>query len=423
MRSWFSDAKLGIFVHWGIYAVDGVAESWSFFHGDVSERDYFAQCAGFTASRYDPAAWADLFARAGARYAVLTARHHDGIALWDSDANPNTVVARTPAGRDLLGPYCEAMRARGLKVGLYYSHLDWTHPDYATLRPEGLPRPIHPGYDPRGYAFAKPGEENPERWARYLRFHRAELEELSTRYGPIALYWFDGEWERRPEDYDMAGLRGELQAWQPEAVFNGRLTGHGDYATPEQGVPIVAPEGPWEFCVTLNDSWGYQGRDAHWKSADRVVRMFAETIGMGGNLLLDVGPREDGTIPAEAVERLEALGAWIRTHEAAVYGTRAGLPAGLFYGASTRSADGRTLHLVLFDAPRGPIAVKGLRTRPASARHLASGEPLAVEAVGGMEDAPPVYWISPPTTLDDHATVVTLEFQTPLEVYFGRGRD
>lgn len=422
MRDWFLDAKLGIFVHYGIYAVDGVAESWSFFTGRVPKEAYYAQAERFTAANYDPAAWADLFVRAGAKYAVLTTKHHDGIALWDSAANPNSVVQRTPAARDLIRPYVEAMRSRGLKIGFYYSHLDWSHPDYATLRPVGNAY-VREGYDPLGLAFAPPGEEDPERWANFLRFHRAELEELSTRFGPIDLFWFDGEWERRAEDYDMAGLRRELEARQPYAIFNARLLGHGDYATPEQGVPITPPDGPWEFCVTLNDSWGFQHRDHNWKSVDQVVRMFAETIGMGGNMLLDVGPREDGTIPEEAASRLAALGDWIGAHEAAVYGTRAGLPAGLFYGASTLSSDRRRLHLIFFDVPRGQIAVKGLGTKPTRAVHLASGRELSVRGIGGLDEVPPVYWIAvPPECLDDHATVVTLEFNAPLGVYTGTGR-
>ena len=428
MQPWFLDAKLGIFVHWGIYAVDGVAESWSWFEGKVGREAYFAQTEGFTAARYDPGAWADLFVRAGARYAVLTARHHDGIALWDSDANPNTVVGRTPAGRDLIGPYAEALRARGLKVGLYYSHLDWSHPDYATLRSDAARERMGPGYDPLGLAFAPEGEEAPEAWARFLAFHRAEIDELGERVRPD-LWWFDGEWERSAEEWGMEELRDRLQRLSPGSVANGRLTGFGDYATPEQGVPITPPDGPWEFCVTVNDSWGYQPGDANWKGVGMLVRLFAETIGMGGNMLLDVGPREDGTIPAEAAERLEGLGAWIATHAAAVYGTRAGLPPGLFYGASTRSGDGRELNLILFDSPRGganggEIAVKGLATPPTSARHLATGTELRMRPVGGMGEAPPVWWIEMPSALlEEHAAVVALTFDAPLEIYTGRGRD
>lgn len=137
MQPWFTDGKLGIFLHWGIYSVDGVAESWSFFNGQVPYDTYMAQLDGFDAQKWDPDAWADLFVEAGAAYAVLTAKHHDGVALWDTRAGGLSVVERTPAARDLITPYVDALRRRGLKVGLYYSHLDWSHPDYATLRPDG----------------------------------------------------------------------------------------------------------------------------------------------------------------------------------------------------------------------------------------------------------------------------------------------
>jgi alpha-L-fucosidase len=136
MQSWFPQAKLGIFIHWGIYAVKGIPESWSFYNRQISYEDYMAQCDGFTAKNYDPQAWADLFKRSGAQYAVLTTKHHDGVALWDTQQNDLSVVKKTPAARDLIGPYADALREQGLKVGFYFSHLDWSHPDYSAVPPE-----------------------------------------------------------------------------------------------------------------------------------------------------------------------------------------------------------------------------------------------------------------------------------------------
>ena len=213
MQPWFPDAKLGIFIHYGIYAVDGVAESWSFWNRSVPYDKYMAQLDGFTASKYDPEAWADLFERAGARYAVLTTKHHDGIALWDTDANDLSVVKKTPAGRDLIGPYVEALRHHGLKVGFYFSHLDWSHPDYASVYPtrDSEEQTGTERYANR-FSYPERGKENPEAWARFLAFHRAQIHELNERYGPVDLWWFDGEWERDPEQFDMAGLRDELLA-------------------------------------------------------------------------------------------------------------------------------------------------------------------------------------------------------------------
>jgi alpha-L-fucosidase len=415
MQRWFPDAKLGIFVHWGIYAVDGVAESWSFFNGDVSHEDYFRQLAGFTAARYDPDRWAELFAAAGARYAVLTAKHHDGVALWDTAASDLSVVRRTPAGRDLVGPYCEALRRRGLKVGLYFSHLDWSHPDYATIRPATVE-----GIVDSPFAVPPAGAEDPARWERFLAFHRAQVRELVGRYRPDLL-WFDGQWERDEHQWRFGELRQEILAAAPETILNGRLLGHGDYRTPEQGVPIVAPGGPWELCLTINDSWGYQGRDQNHKSVRQLVRTFAEVVGAGGNLLLDTGPRADGTILPGHEQRLRELGSWVARNADAVYGTVAGLPAGHHYGPSTLSPDRRTLYLCCFDAPREFVAVRGLVNRVRRASALGSGEELGHRVVGGFHGVPGVTYLDAPATLDPYATVLAVELDGELELYRGAG--
>lgn len=419
MQPWFEDAKLGIFLHYGIYAVDGVAESWSFYTGEVSHEAYMRQLDGFTAAAYDPAAWADLFARAGADYAVLTAKHHDGVALWDAPHCDLTTVRRTPAARDLLAPYAEALRERGLKVGFYFSHLDWNHPDYATVRfrPElFLPGPENP------LTMPSAGAEDPERWARFRTQYHAQVLDLVTRYRPDLL-WFDGEWERSDEQWGARELGDAILRLKPDTVVNGRLRTHADYATPEQAMPINAPGGPWELCLTVNDSWGYQGRDTNWKSVRQIVRYFTETIGLGGRLLLDIGPREDGTIPTEAVERLEGLGAWIAKHTAAVHGTVAGLPYGHHYGPSTLSADRRTLYLVCLDEPREQLAVRGLVSGVERVTVLGHEAELGFKATGGI-DAPGHLWIDAPARdlLDPHATVLAVELEGELELYRGAGR-
>ncbi|OON71364.1 alpha-L-fucosidase [Streptomyces tsukubensis] len=420
MQPWFTDAKLGVFIHYGIYAVDGVAESWSFYNGDVPHAAYMSQLDRFTASRYDPKEWAELFASAGARYAVLTARHHDGVALWDTAHGELNTVRHTPAGRDLVAGYTEALRELGLKVGLYYSHSDWNHPDYATT--------VHP--DPpdeevagNRYASCPPGTEDPKAWARYLAYRDAQVDELVSRFRPDLL-WFDGEWERAEEQWGLGELAERILVREPETVLNARMLSHGDYATPEQGVPLRAPDGPWELCLTVNDSWGYQHADTHQKSVRQLVRYFTETIGMGGNLLLAVGPREDGTIPEEQADRLRALGSWIRDHAEAVYGTVAGLPAGHHYGPSTLSADRRTLYLTCFDPPRETVALRGLRTPVTRVRVVGTGTELAHTVTGGLHEVPGVWWIEAPTDddVDPYATVLAVELAEPLELYRGAGR-
>ncbi|MCX4515407.1 alpha-L-fucosidase [Streptomyces sp. NBC_01619] len=419
MQPWFPEAKLGIFVHWGIYAVKGVAESWSFFGGEISRDAYMDQLGGFTAERYDPDAWARLFAAAGAKYAVLTTKHHDGVALWDTRATDLSVVKSTPAARDLVGPFAEALRTQGLRVGLYFSHNDWNHPDYPTVRPSRLHRP----WVDNRYAMPAEGDENPEAWERFLKtVHRGQIRELVENYRPDLL-WFDGAWERDEQQWRMGELREEILALGPDTVLNGRMLGHGDYATPELGVPITPPEGPWELCYTIGDAWGHQPDDTRHKSVRELVRVFAETIGHGGNLLLNTGPRQDGTILPEHVRRLEGLGRWIRRHADAVYPTTAGLPYGHHYGPSTLSKDRRTVFLVCFDTPREFVELRGLHNEVRRASVLGTGQELAHRVVGGFagHNVPGVVRVEAPATTDPYATVLALELDGELDLYRGQG--
>jgi alpha-L-fucosidase len=411
MQPWFPQAKLGIFVHWGIYAVDGVAESWSLYQGTVSREQYYAQLDRFTAERYDPAAWAALFAGAGARYAVLTARHHDGVALWPSGRS---------VGRDLIGPYANALRERGLRVGLYYSHSDWAHPDYPSVRSRGADAWVN---DSPLVAPPPDRPENPDAWQRYLAYRDGQVDELVTRYRPDLL-WFDGEWERAEEQWGLDRLAAQILAKAPDTVLNGRMLSHGDYATPEQGIPIEPPDGPWELCLTINDSWGFQPHDRHYKSAHQLIEYFTETIAAGGNLLLDVGPEEDGTIPPPQVQRLHALGGWIARHADAVYPTIAGLPPGHFNGPTTLSADRRTLFLFISGVRPESVAIRGLRSGVRRATVLSTGTELSTDATGGHGEVPGVTWVSAPAgnDVDPQMTVVALELEGELDLYRGKGR-
>ncbi|MBS1703441.1 MAG: alpha-L-fucosidase [Armatimonadetes bacterium] len=422
MQSWFPDAKLGIFIHYGIYAVEGIPESWSLFSGQVTPEVYWGQLSGFTASKYNPEQWADLFAKAGAKYAVLTTKHHDGVALWDTKQDGRSVVKDTPAGRDLITPYAEALRRHDLKVGFYFSHLDWAHPDYASVRQKGS----HYSDFSNRFAFPEEGKEDPAKWERFLKFHRAQMDELCTEFGPVDLFWFDGDWERDPEQWDFAELRDRIHAKQPTAILNSRLLGLGDYATPEQGQPVTAPDGVWEFCMTVNDSWGYQKQDHNDKSVKRLVRIFAETIGLGGNLLLDVGPTEDGQITPVQTERLLGLGRWVHKHDEAIYGTVAGLPGGLFYGTSTLSKDGNTLYLMQFDVPREFVNVRGVASNVKSVSVVGTGQKLEFKKVK-MAD-----WMGVPSDLefqipddfvpDEDCTVYKVELEEPIKLNLGKGR-
>jgi alpha-L-fucosidase len=326
--NWFKNAKLGIFIHWGIYAVNGIDESWSFYNEYLPYDEYIKQLHSFTAENYDPQAWAKLIKESGAKYAVMTSKHHDGVALWQTDDGILDVVNMTPAGRDLVGPYCEALRAEGIKVGLYYSLIDWSFIDY-----------------PNFTKTQKRYIEDSVRWGRFTDFNLGQIREISTKFNPD-LVWFDGDWEHGAEQWHAAEIRELLLENNPDVIINSRLQGYGDYATPEQGIPVSRPKSEyWELCMTMNDSWGYQQNDKNYKSANLIIRIFADVIGMGGNLLLDIGPKADGTIPEEQVSILQELGAWTSKHSEAIYGTQAGVPKDCYYGPSTLSADSTILYL------------------------------------------------------------------------------
>ena len=400
--AWFRQAKLGIFVHWGIYAVDGIDESWSFFNKYLSYEDYMRQLDGFTAEHYDPKAWARLIKKSGARYAVLTAKHHDGVALWHTRLSDLNTVETTPAKRDLVAPFVKALRKEDLKVGLYFSHIDWSHPDYDVFRRDE-------------YRY----RDDPARWQRFLQFHRGQLKELVKGFKPDLL-WFDGDWEHSAAEWSAATLRDTLLAWHPPLVLNSRINGYGDYATPEQGVPIEPLDGPWELCMTMNDSWGYQDHDHNYKTPYQIIRIFADVIGAGGNLLLDIGPRADGTIPDEQVQILEELGRWTHKHAEAIYGTNAGIAAGHFYGPTTLSADRQTLYLFLPHKPSGPVVVRGLKNQVNRIRIVGNGTKLKSQILGKQywSSVPGILYIDVPATeVDEQMTVVALQLKGEVDLH------
>lgn len=415
---WFQEARLGIFVHWGIYAVNGVRESWSFFEGNISYDDYVAQTEGFTASQYNPGKWAELFKQAGANYAVLTAKHHDGFALWDTKLSDFNAIDQSPAGRDLIEPYCQALRNHDLKVGLYFSHCDWTHSDYPTITPPWM---IYKE-ERNSFAYPPKGEDNVLRWEQFLEFHRGQIKELCTQFDP-GLLWFDGDWERSDEQWQMGALKDSVLKWHPETVMNSRMRGHGDYYTPEQTIPITRPDGKWELCMTMNDSWGYQPDDTNYKSMTQIVRTFVECISQGGNLLLDVGPKPDGTIPQPQVKRLKQLGKWIDNHEEAVYSIKPGFKDGHFYGPSAFSTQKNCIYLYLFNHPHSYISVKGIRNDIDTIKVVGSNEPLNWNRSGGAPwvNIPGTLHIEPPQSFNPYVTVLAIHLKGKRDIYRGPG--
>ncbi len=422
MQEWFLKAKLGIFIHYGIYAVKGVSESWSFYHGSISYEDYMKQLEGFTASKFDADYWAELFKKSGARYSVLTSKHHDGVALFDTKANDLSVVKKSPAGKDILAAYIDAVRRAGLKVGVYYSLMDWSHPDYASVYPDGrVPEDLS---SVNKFSSPTDGKQDEDAWQRFLEFDRAQLAEILGNYGKIDLLWFDGDWERGAQQWGLPELKNYLKSFNEDLIINNRFAGYGDYQTPEQGIPVNRPKGPWEFCTTINSSWGYQPRDNHYKSLRQIIHMFCDCLAMGGNLLLDIGPKEDGTIDPRQEAVLLGLGEWIRANEEAVYDSIAGISANYYGDGSVLSEDGTVLYLFVHNRPEEAVCVKGLKNRVKRATVLHSGKELRWDVHGGApwNGIPGILWIyMNREDCGEYTTVIRLELTDKVCLYDGAG--
>ncbi len=440
--AWFEKAKFGIFMHWGVYSVGRTSESWPFFSGSVSNKEYMSQAAEFTAENFNPDQWAELFIRSGARYVVLTAMHCDGVALWDTKVNKKTIRNLTPCKKDLIAAYTAAMQRAGLKTGLYYSHVDWTSPDYMGLTQSLTPKELE-GKLKIPYNFGKLWNERssngyytnkkftPEEkkaWSRFIDGHDRQIDEILSGYGQIDLLWFDFMY---PNGGDFVwgekALKQKLMRQHPSLIVNNRMGDEGDYHTAERGFPVVAPEGLWEYSQTLSDRWGYMPNDTQYKSARELVRTLCESIAMGGNFLLDIGPKADGTFDPEHVKRLLEIGEWIKKNEEAVYETRRGLLPGHFYGPTALSTDNKTLFLYLFDDPKEDIRIKGIRNKVKQATILGyPDESLKTKRVGGADwaDIPGMISVDiPHGLLDDKVTVVKLEFDEPVNLYREKGKD
>lgn len=343
---WFADAKLGIFIHWGIYSVNGISESWSFFNNYINYADYRNQLSGFNAKKYNPQQWVDLIKESGAKYTVITSKHHDGVALWNSkQQDALTIPKHSAAKKDVLTPFITALKKSGLKTGIYYSLPDWSYNNYDIFTREI-----------KRYDIAK----EPERFNSFINYYQGQLKEISQQYSPDLL-WFDGDWEHSAEEWRAKETKALLQQFNPDIIINSRLKGYGDYDTPEQGVPVEKPLSKhWELCYTMNDSWGYQPFDKNYKTSYMLIRTLVDCISMGGNLLLDIGPKADGTIPEEQVQILKDLGRWTKKHSEAIYGTEAGISQKYFTGKSALSKDKKTLFLYLENNGNGLVALRGL---------------------------------------------------------------
>lgn len=412
---WWREARFGMFIHWGLYAIP--AGEWN---GDTRHAEWIRTTAGIPIETYDQFVgqfnpvkfnaneWARMAKDAGMRYIVITSKHHDGFCLFDSEYTDFDVMS-TPFKRDIMMELSDACREHGLAICWYHSIMDWHHPDY-------LPR--------RGWEAANrpEGDANFDRFYQYLK---NQVTELLTKYGPIGVMWFDGEWEntwshaRGQELYDLC------RTIQPGVIVNNRVdVGRGgmagmtkdglfagDFGTPEQEIPATGLPGvDWETCMTMNDHWGYNRNDHNWKSTEDLIRKLADIASKGGNFLLNVGPKADGTFPDEAIERLREIGAWMKVNGESIYGTQAGPFKALPWGRCTRKvldAGDTRLYLHVFEWPAdGALLVPGIFNEGKRAYLLAerTEKPLPVSR---REDALLIHL--PAKMPDPINTIVVLE--------------
>ncbi|PJE46869.1 MAG: alpha-L-fucosidase [Sediminibacterium sp.] len=405
---WFADAKLGIFIHAGIYAVDGIDESWSFHNKKISYANYMKQLNGFTLKKYNPSVWAELIQESGAKYAVITTKHHDGVAMYDTKMNELSSMKATPAKKDMIQPFIEELRKRNIKTGAYYSLIDWSHQDYPGFLKDSSRYQVKNDYD---------------RWNRFRNFFQGQIKEIANQFNPD-LWWFDGDWEHSAEEWESEKVRNIILTKNPNAIINGRLQGYGDYDTPEQNFPVSRPKDNWwELCMTTNDNWGFH-HDNNWKTPYEVITIFVDAVANGGNLLLDMGPMEDGTIPAEQINVLKELGAWNKKNGEAIFNTIGGIPQGHYYGPSTLSKDSTSLYLFVHGKNSGQIMLKGLENQIKDITVLGSSIQPTHKIVGKISwsHVPGLVYINlPETSLDKYVTVIKLTLDKPIKLYRGQG--
>ncbi len=391
---WFQDAKFGIFVHWGPYSVLGRHE-WARHFFQIPQAEYDKYARSFNPEKFNANEWMSLFERAGAKYVVVTSKHHDGFSIYRSKVSDYDMEI-TPYGGDPLKDLAQAAPKHGLRLGFYHSIMDWHHPQYR-------PRRAWEYKDP------KAGGNN----GLYVDFMKEQLRELLTGYGDVAMIWFDGEWEhtlkdlkREDEIYDF------IRSYNPNTLINDRLYerqagNKADFGTPEQYVPATgAGDQLWESCVTINaSSWGYNKYETEFKTDRDLIRMLIEVASKGGNLLLNVGPKPDGTIQPEFVTRLEAMGQWLKRNGEAIYQTKASPFARLpFFGRATQKDS--TLYLHVFGWPKdGQLRVPGLKNLVHTA-YLLSDEKKT--PLGWKRDGADVLVSVPAVAPDEVASVVVL---------------
>lgn len=366
---WFMHDRFGMFIHWGLYSIPACGE-WVMSWKEMTVEEYEPYFRLFDPVDYDPAKWVRLAKEAGMKYVVLTAKHHDGFCLFDS-ALTDYKATNTKAGRDLVREFVEACRKEGLKVGLYFSLIDWHHPDF-------------PKYGDRQHPMRNREEFKDEKidFDRYLEYMHGQVKELVTGYGKLDLLWFDFSYDDMcGEKWKATELIQMVRKYQPDVVIDNRLEGagdnhgsiasvnplitSGDFASPEQ---IIPPYGirdeagemiPWELCATMNNHWCYCNFDHQFKPAEMLIRKLVECVSKGGNMILNVGPDAKGNIPEESVRILKEIGQWIEKNKESIYGAGICELPKPEWGRYTQKGD--VIYAHVYEAPLGALPLYGIR--------------------------------------------------------------
>ncbi len=385
-REWFRQAGFGLFIHWGVYAVPGDGE-WAMQLQKIDKATYERLGAFFNPVGFDANEWVSLAKRAGMRYITITAKHHDGFALFDSKHTDWDIVDRTVFGRDVLAELAEACRAHGLKLFFYYSQLDWHHDDYY----------------PRGQTGQYSGRPDQGDWNAYIDYMNAQLTELLTNYGDVAGIWFDGWWDRPDADWRLRETYDLIHRLQPAA-----LVGSNHHLAPKPGEDFqmfekdlpgqntagfsgaaTVGELPLETAETMASSWGFSLQDKAYKSPDELVRYLVRAAGHDANFLLNVGPMPNGKIQPEFVETLRLVGDWTARHGESIYGTRGGPVAPQPWGVTTQKGERVFVHVL--DWAQDSLLIPEIGRPIERVRAFPGGEPLAWEttAFGTLLRLPP----------------------------------
>jgi len=357
--AWWHEAKFGMFIHWGLYSVIGQHE-WAKEQEGVPLLQYEILAKHFHPKPNAARDWARLAKAAGQKYMVMTSKHHEGFCNWDTQLTDYNAMDQGP-GRDLVREFVEAARAEGLRVGFYYSLMDWHHPDGAKCKTDEAAR------------------------RRFVDYTHGLIRELMTNYGKIDILWYDVDWPLSAEQWESERMNEMVFSLQPDIIVNNRNGLPGDFSTPEQYIQAAEAGRAWETCMTLNDSWGFNRADDQWKNAKTIVDNLITCARGGGNYLLNIGPEPDGSVPQPSVEVLEAVGKWLDTNGTAIYGTERGQ---LEPDASSNySRRGNTLYVHVYNwpghtpaaqwldfyKPEVVVAIGGLKPKAVSARVLKTG--------------------------------------------------